>query len=115
MLFDKIPGLIGSGVIPRRFQDILGALKTMILETFFEERFLRAYISERSAGFFEGLDLKGKLEKAMRAEGFDGALARCAPAFLGRRRTLWAPLVESVEGVSRFVASSRRSRRRQRA
>ncbi|KAJ1462156.1 hypothetical protein M885DRAFT_203384 [Pelagophyceae sp. CCMP2097] len=76
MLFDKIPGLIGSGVIPRRFQDILGALKTMILETFFEERFLRAYIAERSAGFFEGLDLKGKLEKAMKAEGFDGALAR---------------------------------------
>ena len=75
MLFDRIPGLIGSGVIPRRFQDILGALKTMIIETFFEEKFLRAYLDERSGTLLEGLDLKGRLEGAMGGPGFDEKLA----------------------------------------
>ena len=76
MLFDKIPGLVGSGVIPRRFQDILGALKTMILETFFEEQFLKEYLSTRSKSALEGIDVKGRLAAAMGAEGFDATLAR---------------------------------------
>ena len=76
MLFDKIPGLIGSGVIPRRFQDILGALKTMILETFFEEAFLKEYLSTRSKSALQGIDVKDKLKQAMGGDGFDFTLAR---------------------------------------
>ncbi|KAJ8598230.1 hypothetical protein CTAYLR_005471 [Chrysophaeum taylorii] len=76
MLFDRIPLLVGSGVIPRRFKDILLALKLMILDTFFDEQFLREYIAERSGELFETLDLKGRLEKAMTADGFDATLAR---------------------------------------
>lgn len=75
MLFDKIPFLIGSGVIPRRFKDILEALKSLILDTFFEEKFLRAYVSERSADLVSAVDLKGRLERAMQADGFDAVLA----------------------------------------
>jgi len=75
MLFDKIPLLVGSGVIPRRFQDILGALKAMILDTFFEEKFLKNYVDDRSESLLQSLDLKSRLQKGMSAEGFDAKLA----------------------------------------
>ena len=76
MLFDRIPFLIGSGVIPRRFKDILGALKTMILETFFEKKFLSEYLSTRSGNLLEKVDVKSKLRKAMAGDTFDHDLAR---------------------------------------
>ena len=76
MLFDKIPGLIGSGVIPRRFHDILEALKAMILDTFFEEQFLKAYINERSSSLLQSLDLEARLRHGMAAENFDVNLAQ---------------------------------------
>mmetsp|Transcript_14362 Transcript_14362/g.45286 ORF Transcript_14362/g.45286 Transcript_14362/m.45286 type:complete len:309 (+) Transcript_14362:73-999(+) len=75
MLFDRIPLLVGSGVIPRRFKEILAALKTMILDTFFDERFLRTYVSQRSADLVATIDLKSRLERVMHADGFDAALA----------------------------------------
>ena len=46
MLFDKIPGLIGSGVIPARFREIRRKVKDLILEHFFEEEYLRKFFSE---------------------------------------------------------------------
>ena len=76
MLFDRIPFLIGSGVIPRRFKDILGALKTMILETFFEKKFLSEYLSTRSGNLLEKVDVRSKLRKAMAGDTFDHDLAR---------------------------------------
>ena len=76
MLFDRIPFLIGSGVIPRRFKDILGALKTMILETFFEKKFLSEYLSTRSGNLLEKVDVRSKLRKAMSGDNFDHDLAR---------------------------------------
>ena len=35
MLFVKIPLLFGSGVIPRKFKEIRGAIKDITMETFF--------------------------------------------------------------------------------
>lgn len=65
MLFDRIPFLVGSGVIPRRFKDILEALKTMIMDTFFEEKFLKQYLSERSQDLAKSLDLESKIDAAL--------------------------------------------------
>jgi hypothetical protein len=31
MLFEEVPGLYGSGIIPKRFQQIKATLKTMIM------------------------------------------------------------------------------------
>mmetsp|Transcript_4407 Transcript_4407/g.14599 ORF Transcript_4407/g.14599 Transcript_4407/m.14599 type:complete len:287 (-) Transcript_4407:7-867(-) len=77
MLFDRIPLLVGSGVVPRRFKDILAALKSMILDTFFEETFLKEYVNERSGDLLKTLDLKAKIEKSVAASpDFDSTLAR---------------------------------------
>ncbi len=46
MLFEKVPGLYGSGVIPARFEDFKAGIRTLMMEQFFTEanieRFLNA-------------------------------------------------------------------------
>lgn len=49
MLFDRIPGLIGSGVVPARFQEIREKIRSIILEHFFDEAHLRRFL-ERHRG-----------------------------------------------------------------
>merc|ERR1719486_359584 len=46
MLFDKVPGLYGSGVIPNQFDEIRSAIKTAIMASFFDETFLREYLRD---------------------------------------------------------------------
>ena len=45
MLFDRIPGMVGSGVIPRQYLAIRAAVKETVLRSFFDRAFLevRAY------------------------------------------------------------------------
>jgi uncharacterized membrane protein YheB (UPF0754 family) len=45
MLFDRIPGLVGSGVIPARFREIRVKMKELILRHFFDEENLRRFIA----------------------------------------------------------------------
>lgn len=47
MLFDRIPGLIGSGVIPARFREIRRKVKDLIVEHFFDEEYLRKFFAEK--------------------------------------------------------------------
>ncbi len=44
MLFDRVPGLYGSGVIQSRFTEIREEIKKLILEQFFTEEHLRDFI-----------------------------------------------------------------------
>lgn len=112
MLFDKIPLLVGSGVIPRRFKDILSALKTMILDTFFEESFLKQYLTERSSDLAGSLDIESRIEKAVDGGGAglgekleqlsqtpDGMLlATLLPMFgdFGSMATTMQPIIKAV-------------------
>ncbi|MCZ6792368.1 MAG: hypothetical protein O7J95_01995 [Planctomycetota bacterium] len=45
MLFDRLPGLVGSGVIPARFREIRQAIKRLIMEHFFSESYLREFLA----------------------------------------------------------------------
>jgi uncharacterized membrane protein YheB (UPF0754 family) len=45
MLFEKIPGLIGSGVIPARFEEFKTAIKTLMMEQFFSQEIIDRFIS----------------------------------------------------------------------
>lgn len=44
MLFDKIPGIVGSGVIPGRFKEIRETVKDTIMVTFFDREYLKGYM-----------------------------------------------------------------------
>lgn len=57
MLFDRIPGLIGSGVIPRQFKAIRLTVKNTIMKTFFDAHYLENYLDTHAKGFLESFDL----------------------------------------------------------
>ena len=70
MLFEKVPGLYGSGVIPARFEDFKIAIRNLMMEQFFTEenidRFLRT-----SEGIKPDLHLAPVIEKVDLAPSFD--------------------------------------------
>lgn len=73
MLFEKVPGLYGSGVIPARFEDFKIAIRTLMMEQFFTEenidRFLRA-----SDGDKPDLHLTPVIEKVDLSPSFDALI-----------------------------------------
>jgi uncharacterized membrane protein YheB (UPF0754 family) len=67
MLFDRVPGLIGSGVIPARFKEIRSKVKDLIMEHFFDEEHLRDFLGEHTGSMDWGRYLKTQ-------EGSDGPM-----------------------------------------
>ena len=50
MLFEKVPGLYGSGVIPARFEEFKAAIKTLMMEQFFTNDNIDRFLSQEMAG-----------------------------------------------------------------
>ncbi|EKO3975755.1 DUF445 domain-containing protein [Vibrio fluvialis] len=50
MLFEKVPGLYGSGVIPARFESFKAAIKTLMMEQFFTEANIDRFLNQEMAG-----------------------------------------------------------------
>ena len=76
MLFDRVPFLIGSGVIPRRFKEIRATVKETIMDTFFDKEYLEAYLQERAKGVMSSLDLGGRIKKALEADDVDALMVQ---------------------------------------
>eukprot|EP01086_Lenisia_limosa_P010265 TRINITY_DN34375_c0_g1_i1.p1 TRINITY_DN34375_c0_g1~~TRINITY_DN34375_c0_g1_i1.p1 ORF type:complete len:344 (+),score=116.79 TRINITY_DN34375_c0_g1_i1:90-1034(+) len=74
MLFDRVPLLYGSGVIPRQFKQIRQTVKDVLLATFFDPAFLEAYISSQSRTMLTTIDFNGKLQTLIASESFDKLL-----------------------------------------
>ena len=72
MLFDKIPLLYGSGVIPRRFREIRETVKNVILNTFFDAVFLEKYLTHKAGQLMAEVNLEEKISKVMESEEVDG-------------------------------------------
>ncbi len=49
MLFEKVPGLVGSGVIPARFEAFKSAIKTLMMEQFFTQENIDRFVSGGAA------------------------------------------------------------------
>ena len=76
MLFDRVPFLIGSGVIPRRFKEIRATVKETIMDTFFDKEYLESYLQERAKGVMSSLDLGGRIKKALEADDVDALMVQ---------------------------------------
>lgn len=48
MLFEKVPFLYGSGVIPAKFEEFKAAIKTLIMEQFFTQENINKFMSEQN-------------------------------------------------------------------
>lgn len=51
MLFEKVPGLYGSGIIPLKFEAFKAAIREMIMNQFFTEDNIKKFTSQAADGF----------------------------------------------------------------
>lgn len=49
MLFERVPGFYGSGVIPARFEEFKGGIKALVMEQFFNVENLESFFSKLPA------------------------------------------------------------------
>lgn len=73
MLFEKVPGLYGSGVIPERFEDFKRGIRNLIMEQFFSADNITRFVSQHQPS--KALDLSGILKKVDIAPTFDSLVA----------------------------------------
>lgn len=46
MLFEKVPGFYGSGVIPERFEDFKSGIRTLVMKQFFSEDNIQRFLAD---------------------------------------------------------------------
>ena len=107
MLFEKVPGLVGSGVIPARFEEFKMAIKALMMEQFFTQENVDRFVSSGAAKstlqlgpVIEKVDLSPSFDKLVEVimhSSFGGMLA-----MLGGKEALM-PLKEP------FIASMKES------
>ena len=69
MLFEKVPGLYGSGVIPARFEEFKAAIKQLMMEQFFTESNIDRFLSSEMTG--KSLNLEPVIQKIDFNPAFD--------------------------------------------
>ena len=70
MLFERVPLLYGSGVIPARFEDFKAAIKSMMMEQFFSKENLDKFMTDSGSHEVE-IVLAPVIEKVDLAPAFD--------------------------------------------
>jgi len=69
MLFEKVPGLVGSGVIPERFEAFKDAIKELMMEQFFTQENIDRFVSASTHD--AKFDLKPVIEKVDLSPSYD--------------------------------------------
>lgn len=74
MLFEKVPLLYGSGVIPARFEEFKLAIRHLMMEQFFTEENIDRFLSD-SSGKASGINLAPVIEKVDISPAFDNLIS----------------------------------------
>ena len=82
MLFERVPGLYGSGVIPARFEDFKLGIKSLMMEQFFTEENIERFLSAENDQQPD-LHLAPVIEKVDFAPTFDSLIAVIQSSKLG--------------------------------
>lgn len=72
MLFEKVPGLYGSGVIPQRFEEFKGGIRTLVMEQFFSEENIQRFMADGASPAH--IDLTPVIQKVDLAPTFDSLI-----------------------------------------
>lgn len=97
MLFEKIPGLYGSGVIPARFEDFKGGIRHLIMSEFFTREHIERFL-QSSASPADSIASKVDFDRVFEglAEAIEGSSMGSMLAMVGGRKAL-EPLREPVK------------------
>ncbi len=74
MLFDKVPLLYGSGVIPNRFREIRQTVKDTIMLHFFDEEYLSRFFDQRVDAMTSAEGLGEKIKELLESEEVDSII-----------------------------------------
>jgi uncharacterized membrane-anchored protein YjiN (DUF445 family) len=97
MLFERVPGLYGSGVIPLRFEEFKAGIKQLIVQEFFSREHIERFFAQQGAATVEGIDARIDYDRVF--EHLTDAIVESPMGgmlnMLGGRKAL-APLKEPV-------------------
>ena len=74
MLFEKVPGFYGSGVIPARFVEFRAGIRDLVMQQFFNPENLRRFFAGPGKGEGAVSVLDGLIEKVNFDKAFDGLI-----------------------------------------
>ena len=92
MLFEKVPGLYGSGVIPSRFKEFKEGIHSLIMGQFFTPENIKKFFADKEEGLFDKLDLNGFLDNLDYKRFFDGLIETI-------EQSSFAPMLMMVGGT----------------
>lgn len=94
MLFEKVPGLYGSGVIPSRFEDFKAGIHTLVMQEFFSSDNIQRFMTENQQGL--DLNLAPVIKKVDLAPTFDSLVAVIQASSFGQMLGMFGG-VEALE------------------
>jgi uncharacterized membrane protein YheB (UPF0754 family) len=86
MLFEKVPGLYGSGVVPNHFEDFKYGIRRLIMNQFFTEENMRKFLADTLDSFdqsIDDLDIEPALEAIEYDKAFDSFTAMILQSSFG--------------------------------
>jgi uncharacterized membrane protein YheB (UPF0754 family) len=81
MLFEKIPGLYGSGVIPTRFEEFKAGISNLMMKQFFTDENIDRFLS--AEGMESHINLQPVIEKVDLSPAFDALVTTVEQSSLG--------------------------------
>jgi len=90
MLFEKIPGLYGSGIVQIKFEQFKSGIHTLIMSQFFTQENLDKFLSEQD-GQAHHFNLKPIIEETDLSPAFDSMVATI-------KQSSFAPMLAMVGG-----------------
>nr|XP_006825147.1 PREDICTED: uncharacterized protein LOC102804320 [Saccoglossus kowalevskii] len=97
MIFFRIPGIPGSGIISRHFIEIRHCLSGIVLESFFDKEFLSEYLKDKYEDFAEAINLDECLNEVMKTEKMNDILNKCIDEILTKPEGIHAQSSTSSE------------------
>ncbi len=78
MLFEKVPLLYGSGVVPNHFEDFKRGIRKLIMQQFFTDENMQKFLSDT----LKGSDVQINLDPALEAIDYDAAFSSLTSVIL---------------------------------
>lgn len=82
MLFEKVPGLYGSGIIQLKFEEFKSAIRNLIMEQFFTQENLDRFLTEQT-GDAHHFDLTPLIEDTDMSPAFDSLVSTIQQSSFG--------------------------------
>jgi uncharacterized membrane protein YheB (UPF0754 family) len=111
MLFEKVPYLYGSGVIPSRFEEFKGGIKQLIVSEFFTRAHIERFFQSNSANAAESLTSRIDFERV-----FEHLIEAIVESPMGNMlkmvggraalEPLKEPIIDKLKGVVTELANS---------